>query len=92
MTSRVYPLNLSGAAKLVRANRFVAAMFAATLIFALYYGLIHPPVFVAETQFSIRGKEQSTVSTGLSAFLPVSGGGGYPKVSQCESISTRHRC
>jgi BexC/CtrB/KpsE family polysaccharide export inner-membrane protein len=63
---------------------FAAFMAAATLVFGVYFGLIHPPVYVAETQFSIRGKENGAPSSMFSALIPTGGAGGIS-----ESIAVR---
>lgn len=61
---------------------FFATCFA---VFGLYFGIIHPPIYVAETQFSIRGKDASSpAGTLFSAFVPNSGSGGIS-----ESVAVR---
>ncbi|MEM1380220.1 MAG: hypothetical protein AAGH41_06310 [Pseudomonadota bacterium] len=55
---------------LAKQRPFVGFLACAGLVFALYFGLVHPPVYLATTQFSIRGKEAPQASSLLSAFIP----------------------
>ncbi|MEO1043427.1 MAG: hypothetical protein AAFX52_14185 [Pseudomonadota bacterium] len=54
---------------------FVVAPIAA-IVLAFYYGLLAAPVYVSETQISIRGKDSAPQPTLLSAFVSTGGSGG----------------
>ncbi|MEM7741734.1 MAG: hypothetical protein AAF225_13150 [Pseudomonadota bacterium] len=59
-----------------RRHPFLVVLPIAAIILAFYYGLLAAPVFVSETQISIRGKDSAPQPTLLSAFVPTGGGGG----------------
>ena len=54
---------------------FVVAPLAAIAL-AFYYAFLAAPIFVSETQISIRGKDSAPQSGLLSALVPTAGGGG----------------
>ncbi|NNU16766.1 hypothetical protein HK107_10585 [Parvularcula sp. ZS-1/3] len=69
----------------VKKRPFASFFGTCFVLFGLYFGLIHPPVYVAETQFSIRGKDSGPASSSLlSTFIPNSGTGGIS-----ESVAVR---
>ena len=47
-----------------------------SIVFALYFGIIHPALYVSTTQFSIRGKEIGQPSSVFAAFIPSGPSGG----------------
>lgn len=82
--SRLLPASKEEWFARVRNHPFLAFFLSAVLVFAVYYGVLHPPLYVAETQFSIRGKDSSQGSSIFSALIPVGGNGGI-----AESIAVR---
>ncbi|GGY53976.1 hypothetical protein [Parvularcula lutaonensis] len=63
---------------------FLAYLAVAAVVFGVYFGLLHPPMYVSTTQFSIRGKDSGQQASVLSAFIPSGGSGGIS-----ESIAVR---
>lgn len=63
---------------------FLSFILVSALVFGLYFGVIHPPVYVAETQFSIRGRDNASSANVFAGILPAGGGTGIS-----ESIAVR---
>lgn len=74
----------AAATRFVRKHPFLAFLGLAAAVFAVYFGVVHPPVYVATTQFSIRGKETTQPASVLASFIPTGSSGGIS-----ESIAVR---
>lgn len=77
--SHTVSANTSRVAKALRFGRknpFAAFMAMAALLFGIYFSVVHPPLYTATTQFSIRGKENTQPASVLAAFIPSGGSGG----------------
>jgi BexC/CtrB/KpsE family polysaccharide export inner-membrane protein len=59
-----------------RSRPFVAFVALAALIFGLYYFVIAAPIYVSETSFTLRGREQPSALGSAAGLLAAVGGGG----------------
>ncbi len=72
-----YIKGMTGQVKGVATSRpFFAFLAITTAVFGIYYGLIAAPIYVSQSTFSIRGREQQLVDTSFLAGLTGSSGAG----------------